>query len=390
MAEQPTQTVSTQAVANGSSLNATLQQSEQTAQTPENTAESEAVLPGVNFMGDVRNPNADLPPVVLASYDKEAQTQTSETLKSHFKALNLTTNSKGRVTRKQTKISEEQLNSCIAKIQEMEKQGLLPMGENGQSNAEIYLHRLALTNQMGGEHQATAREALKTLLEDDKANMDAVLKGINATKNTTIDRKTAEYKESKLAETAIPHPKKLETESVAWYMRPVACVGRAISGITGGASNMLDGLFDFCTGDFARGSRTFLTGLGNTIMTPFNATSNLIMGKDLMTFDHGLKQDADGMYQGGWLSSWHDKGVNAIAGALGVDNAPVQDQNNPLLQAGAQYTGIASASASQAVNAGVAMAKDNVNAQLEAVSAARVSTATEATVQPMAKVNDGR
>ena len=92
MAEQPTQTVPTQAVANGSSLNTTLQQSEQTTQTPENTAESEAVLPGVNFMGDVRNPNADLPPVVLGSYDQEAKIQTSETLKSHFKALNLTTN----------------------------------------------------------------------------------------------------------------------------------------------------------------------------------------------------------------------------------------------------------------------------------------------------------
>lgn len=382
----------TQPVANGSSLNATLQQSEQTAQTAENTAESEAVLPGVNFMGDIRNPNADLPPVVLGSYDQEAKTQTSETLKSHFKALNLTTNSKGKVTRKKTKISDEQLNSCVAKIQELENQGVLPKGENGQSNAEIYLHRLALTNQMGGEHQGTAREAIKSLLEDDKANMDAVLKGINATKNTTIDRKTAEYKESKLAETVIQHPQKLETESVSWYMRPVAAVGRAVSGITGGASNMLDGMFDFCTGDFARGSRTFLTGLGNTIMTPFNATSNLILGRDLMTFDHGLKQDADGMYQGGWLSSWHDKSVNAIAGTFGVDNTPIQDQNSALQMAGAQYAGIGTATttASQAVNAGVAMAKDNVNSQLEAVSAARVSTATEATVQPMAKVNDGR
>lgn len=387
MAEQPTQTVPTQAVANGSSLNTTLQQSEQTAQTPENTAESEAVLPGVNFMGDVRNPNADLPPVVLASYDKEAQVQTSETLKSHFKALNLTTNSKGKVTHKKTQISDEQLRACIAKIQEMENQGILPKGENGQSNAEIYLHRLALTNQMGGEHQAAAREAIKALLSDE-AKADVILNGINATKNTTIDRKTAEYKESKLAETVIPRAEKLETESVAWYMRPVAFVGRTISGITGGASNMLDGLFDFCTGDFARGARTFLTGLGNTIMTPFNATSNLIMGKDLMTFDHGLKQDADGMYQGGWLSSWHDKGVNAIASALGVDNAPIPDQSTALEMAGQQYTN--PSTLTQTAVGSVQQAMNNVNDQLNAVSAARVSTATEANVQPMAKVNDGR
>lgn len=382
MAEQQTQQPVNQN-APASHLSATLQQSEQEA------PKDEAILPSVNFMGDVRNPDADLPPIVLAAYDKEAQIQTSETLKSHFKALNLTTNSKGKVTRKKTNISEEQLKMCVAKIQEMENQGLLPKGTNGQSNAEIYLHRLALTNQMGGEHQTAAREAIQNLLNDN-GNVNKVLNGINATKNTTIDRKTAEYKESKLAETFIDRPKKFETKSVEWYKRPISFVGSAITGVTGGVSNMLDGLFDFCTGDFARGTRTFLTGLGNTIMTPFNATSQLIMGRDLMTFDHGLKKDADGMYEGGWLSSWHDKAAHSCADLFGIQNTPVIEENSALQMAGAQYAGIASSSAAQSVSAGVSAARGDLSGQLEAVSAARVSATTESSNQPMVRNGNER
>ena len=74
----------------------------------------------------------------------------------------------------------------------MEEKGLLPRDMNGQSNAEIYMHRLVLANQMGGEHQAEARKAIKSLLSE-KPDLEVIAKGVNATKGQTIDKKNAKY-----------------------------------------------------------------------------------------------------------------------------------------------------------------------------------------------------
>ena len=129
---------------------------------------------------------------IVTNYNDSDHEYAQSRLTNHSKELNLTTNAKGRVTHKKTKVSQKQLDSCLGILKDMEEKGLLPKGMNGQSNAKIYMHRLVLANQMGGEHQTAARQAIKSLLGE-KPDHELIAKGVHATKGQTIDKKNAKY-----------------------------------------------------------------------------------------------------------------------------------------------------------------------------------------------------
>ena len=129
---------------------------------------------------------------------------------SHASSLNLTTNKKGRVTRKKTKVSKKQINNALTVLQQMEQEGILPMDidpNTGKpiSNAKVYLHKMVLGNQMGGTDddiaktrhvQTHSREALKVLIACDpskpltKDQKDSIVCGINAATGINMDRRS--------------------------------------------------------------------------------------------------------------------------------------------------------------------------------------------------------
>lgn len=184
--------------------------------------------------------------------------------------------------------------------------------------------------------------------------------------------------------------------------RPMYSVRRGFTEATGGLANTFDGLFDMCTGNFSRGGSTLLSGFGKILSSPFNLVSNLFVGKDMISFDHGLKKNNQGMYEGGFLTSHFEKftqnATNArqglfakITGLFRSNDNPVAQQKGALQYAGEQYAGV-NAYSQQAFKDGQYSKEElaNIQSMLREIESSRNGATNDANAQILARNGNER